>query len=171
MKILCDSGFLSWQKLIRTVLAIGVLSMFSCAPNPPSAEGEILTVTQNEKLITLLDELNVTDKISKILLIIPTTGCVKCIDVALTFVSQNQGKKDLSVIVSTYSAKSATLKLKKYNIDERNIIGDNKALAVKYDLINIFPVLLRLNGKNETYFKQLEADNGSEILEKIKSEL
>lgn len=170
MKVFCDFRFLPWKRIINLFLVVAGLQVLSCTADLRPEGYERLSEIQNEKLVKLLGDLNAGDRVTGTLLIIPTRGCVACIDGALNFASQHQGNKNLSVILSTFSAKGSTLKLKQYNIDEQWVIRDDKALAMKYDLITMYPLLLRFCSNNQTYFMELKAGKLGTIEDILKSE-
>ena len=111
------------------------------ACKPAVEDRYALSDDKADKLEVYTQELNVTPVADKMLLVIPTQGCVPCIDEALRFTAATGETARLTIILSGTNKRLKVLTAHKYKIDPDKMLYDADNRAGKYGLMDIYPVL------------------------------
>jgi hypothetical protein len=159
-----------WKKSNRAAFLLIALLLFGCSGKKP--EGARLTKGENAKLSQALRELNLTDNGGKTLLIIPVEGCSVCIDFALGYISAHHPVSNTFLpILSSKSSKAISLALSTASIGSKDVIIDEKGIALKHNLATIHPVIIRILSDEESYLVKIDPDNMETEIEKLRNEL
>ena len=147
------------MKYVMSLLII----LFSCRGS--AEDGRTLTSSEYDDLKALTTELNVPSVHQKMMLVIPSRGCIGCIASALEFVKDHQGHPDLTVIVTGATKKFSTLLTRKYHLDPGKLVFENEGKFLKRGLITIYPTLFK-EADDATVAVDLEAENAVTELQK-----
>jgi hypothetical protein len=127
--------------------------------NPGTERRDGQATAQNDKFDRFATDLRVTPVSEKMILIIPTQGCTGCIKEALDFTATHDSRPNLTTVVSGRSKRFYKLLAHKFNVDTTKVFFDREALAARYGIITIYPVLLRAGDDGNITSTPLDAKN------------
>ncbi|MBT1707891.1 hypothetical protein KK062_06650 [Fulvivirgaceae bacterium PWU5] len=132
--------------------------------NPGTGHRDGKATVRNDKFSRFATDMNITPVSEKMMLIIPTQGCTGCIKEALDFTAAHDSRSSLTTVVSGRSKRFYKLLTHKFNIDTTKVFFDREALAARYGIITIYPVLLRAGNDGHITSTQLDAKNVHRVL-------
>jgi hypothetical protein len=166
----------SWS-LSTSCLALVMALAVACKPavedrkasgvEPVDQARYALNTNKADKLAVYTKELNVAPVADKMLLVIPTQGCVPCIDEALKFTAATEETSRLTILLSGNNKRLKALMSHKYKIDPGKMSFDSDNRAEKYGLITIYPALFWTDERGDVSVVDLHAGDIYKALPRV----
>jgi fructose-1-phosphate kinase PfkB-like protein len=125
-----------------------------------------------EFLKRALAEVGIKHFSNKAFLVFPMKGCNSCSEVVVEHFSEQVSKIDfcnLTVIVSGDS--DAFIDKIKQNVPHSSLVIDNKSILLRYSVVSIYPILIKLNENEVTKVVELQSSSIEEAIDLLDAEI